>query len=128
MRSTISPSCSPAAGTAGRISPKRPNGSRKAASLGVRDSQFNLAVLYARGDGVARNLEESYKWFAIAAATVTRTRQKARRDRQGAEAGTSFPVPRRKSTLKAQPVDAEANTVESRMPGSVRRPRRPPSI
>ncbi|MBA67496.1 MAG: peptidoglycan-binding protein [Rhizobiales bacterium] len=39
----------------------------KAAELGVRDSQVNLAILYARGDGVTRNLEESYKWFAIAA-------------------------------------------------------------
>jgi localization factor PodJL len=38
-----------------------------AAELGVRDSQVNLAILYARGDGVTRNLEESYKWFAIAA-------------------------------------------------------------
>ena len=39
----------------------------KAAELGVRDSQVNLAILYARGDGVTRNLEQSYKWFAIAA-------------------------------------------------------------
>ncbi|TDH38197.1 hypothetical protein E2A64_03490 [Pseudohoeflea suaedae] len=39
----------------------------KAADLGVRDSQVNLAILYARGDGVTRDLEQSYKWFAIAA-------------------------------------------------------------
>ena len=39
----------------------------KAAELGVRDSQVNLAILYARGDGVTRDLEQSYKWFAIAA-------------------------------------------------------------
>jgi len=39
----------------------------KAAELGVRDSQVNLAILYARGDGLDRDLEQSYKWFAIAA-------------------------------------------------------------
>jgi len=39
----------------------------EAAEVGVRDSQVNLAILYARGDGVPRDLEQSYKWFAIAA-------------------------------------------------------------
>ncbi|AKI02312.1 putative peptidoglycan binding protein,Sel1 repeat protein [Hoeflea sp. IMCC20628] len=39
----------------------------RAAEVGVRDSQVNLAILYARGDGVTRDLEQSYKWFAIAA-------------------------------------------------------------
>ncbi len=38
-----------------------------AAERGVRDSQVNMAILYARGEGVPRNLSESYKWFAIAA-------------------------------------------------------------
>jgi localization factor PodJL len=39
----------------------------KAADLGMRDSQFNLAILYARGSGVKQDIEESYKWFSIAA-------------------------------------------------------------
>jgi localization factor PodJL len=39
----------------------------RAADLGVADSQFNLAILYARGNGVPQDLEQSYKWFAIAA-------------------------------------------------------------
>jgi localization factor PodJL len=39
----------------------------KAASYGVRDSQFNLAVLLARGLGVPQNLNQSYAWFALAA-------------------------------------------------------------
>lgn len=39
----------------------------QAAERGVRDSQVNMAILYARGEGVQRNLSESYKWFAIAA-------------------------------------------------------------
>lgn len=39
----------------------------QAAERGVRDSQVNMAILFARGEGVPRNLSESYKWFAIAA-------------------------------------------------------------
>ena len=34
----------------------------------MRDSQFNLAILYARGLGVTQSLEQSYLWFAAAAA------------------------------------------------------------
>ncbi len=38
-----------------------------AANRGLADSQFNLAVLFARGMGVERDLMESYKWFSLAA-------------------------------------------------------------
>jgi len=41
----------------------------KAAALGLSDSQFNLAVLYERGEGVPQSLTDAYKWYAIAAAT-----------------------------------------------------------
>jgi localization factor PodJL len=40
----------------------------KAAALGLSDSQFNLAVLYERGDGVPQSLTDAYKWYSIAAA------------------------------------------------------------
>ena len=40
----------------------------KAAEYGVRDSQYNLAVLLARGLGVPKDLAKSYTWFAIVAA------------------------------------------------------------
>lgn len=40
---------------------------RKAAERGLRDSQYNLGVLYARGLGVSQNLAESFRWFALAA-------------------------------------------------------------
>ena len=40
---------------------------RKAAEYGMADSQYNLAILYARGIGVEQNLPEAYKWFARAA-------------------------------------------------------------
>jgi Sel1 repeat len=41
----------------------------KAAGLGLPDSQFNLAVLYERGDGVPQSLVDSLKWYSIAAAS-----------------------------------------------------------
>ena len=34
----------------------------------MADSQYNLGVLTARGLGTERNMAESYKWFALAAA------------------------------------------------------------
>ena len=40
---------------------------RKAGDLGVRDSQFNLAILYARGLGVEQDLRQSWLWFSLAA-------------------------------------------------------------
>ena len=40
---------------------------RKAAELGVRDSQYNLGILYARGLGVEKDLRQSFLWFALAA-------------------------------------------------------------
>ena len=41
----------------------------KAAALGLADSQFNLAVLCERGEGVPQSLPDAYKWYAIAALT-----------------------------------------------------------
>jgi localization factor PodJL len=40
---------------------------RKAANYGVRDSQFNLGVLYGRGLGGSQDLASSWLWFSIAA-------------------------------------------------------------
>ncbi|MGH6833984.1 MAG: hypothetical protein ACREC9_00195 [Methylocella sp.] len=40
----------------------------KAAEYGIRDSQYNLAVLLARGLGVPKDLVKSYTWFSIVAA------------------------------------------------------------
>ena len=41
---------------------------RRAAEYGVRDSQYNLAILYARGMGGPQDLTQAYAWFAAAAA------------------------------------------------------------
>ena len=38
----------------------------KAGQLGIRDSQFNLGILYARGMGVAPDLVQSWLWFSLA--------------------------------------------------------------
>jgi localization factor PodJL len=40
-----------------------------AAEHGVKDSQYNLGVIYSRGIGVSVDRREAYKWFAIAAAS-----------------------------------------------------------
>ena len=40
-----------------------------AANLGIKDSQFNLGILYGQGMGVPQDLSQSYKWFALAAKT-----------------------------------------------------------
>jgi localization factor PodJL len=41
---------------------------KRAAEFGVRDSQYNYAVLLARGLGVQQDFVASYVWFAIVAA------------------------------------------------------------
>ncbi len=40
---------------------------QRAAELGVRDSQYNLAILYARGLGVEKDLGKSWLWLSLAA-------------------------------------------------------------
>src|SRR5690606_19828837 len=46
----------------------------------MTDSQFNLGMLYARGLGVPQSLEDSYKWFGIAARSGDADASKARDD------------------------------------------------
>jgi hypothetical protein len=38
---------------------------RAAASAGLVDAQYNLGVLYVRGDGVERDLLAAYPWFEL---------------------------------------------------------------
>jgi localization factor PodJL len=40
---------------------------RRAATYGVRDSQFNLGVLYGRGLGAPQDLAQSWMWFSVGA-------------------------------------------------------------
>ena len=85
---------------------------RKAAGHGLRDSQYNLGVLYARGLGVQQNLAESFRWFALAAnqgdtdAARKRDDVAARLDKQTL-AATKQAV----QTWTAQPVNDGVNAV-----------------
>ena len=42
-------------------------GFRAAGEFGVRDSQYNLGVLYGRGLGIPQDLAQSWMWFSLAA-------------------------------------------------------------
>ena len=44
---------------------------RRAADLGLVDSQYNLARLYEDGYGVSQNPAEAYKWYLIAGPPAT---------------------------------------------------------
>jgi localization factor PodJL len=52
----------------------------KAAGYGLRDSQYHLAVLLARGLGVSKDLVRSYTWFAIVAAAGDEEAARKRND------------------------------------------------
>ena len=40
----------------------------KSADQGFRSAQYNLGVIFARGDGVAKDPEAAFKWYGMAAA------------------------------------------------------------
>jgi localization factor PodJL len=85
----------------------------QAADLGVRDSQFNLAILYARGNGVTQDLEESYKWFAIAARDGDRDAGEKRDEVANAMRPEQLSSAKAKFDLwKAKPLDDKANSID----------------
>ena len=85
----------------------------QAADLGVRDSQFNLAILYARGNGVKQDLEESYKWFAIAARDGDGDAAEKRDEVANAMRPEQLSSAKAKFDLwKAKPLDEKANSVD----------------
>jgi localization factor PodJL len=67
---------------------------RRAGELGVRDSQFNLGVLYGRGLGVPQDLVQSWFWFSLASrqgdldATKKRDEVASKLDSKGVAAAT----------------------------------------
>ena len=84
-RCTISPCSTPRARAARRTSKRASELFRQAAEHGVRDSQFNLAILHARGLGVPQDLIEAYKWFGDRRELGRRgIRQAPRHHRRGA--------------------------------------------
>jgi TPR repeat protein len=48
------------------------------AQRGDAAAQYNIGRLYARGEGVVRDLPEAYKWFTLAAAGGRREGERAR--------------------------------------------------
>jgi localization factor PodJL len=86
---------------------------QKASELGVRDSQFNLAILYARGNGVKQDLEESYKWFAIAARDGDGDAAQKRDEVANAMRPEQLSSAKAKVELwKPQPLDEKTNTAD----------------
>jgi localization factor PodJL len=85
---------------------------RKAADHGVRDSQYNLAILYARGLGVPQSFEKSYFWFGIAATQGDQDAGK-KRDEIGnhLDAAQITAAKAAIAKFKAQPGDVIANDV-----------------
>jgi localization factor PodJL len=109
---TTSRSCSPWGPTERRTTTPRPAGTQ-AADLGVKDSQFNLGILAAKGVGMPQNLEESYKWFALVAkegdkdATAKRDEiAKSLRPEQLERARASVEL------WKPKPLNSEANNAD----------------
>ena len=85
---------------------------QKAAELGVKDSQFNLGILAAKGVGMPQSLEESYKWFALVAKTGDRDAATKRDEIANALRPEQLQQARAATELwKAKPVNAETNTV-----------------
>ena len=86
---------------------------QKASELGVRDSQFNLAILYARGNGVKPDIEESYKWFAIAARDGDQDAAEKRDEVANAMKPEQLASAKAKVELwKPQPLDEKANSAD----------------
>ncbi|QRM54129.1 peptidoglycan-binding protein [Sinorhizobium sp. BG8] len=85
---------------------------QQAAERGVRDSQFNLAILYARGNGVTQDIEESYKWFAVAARDGDTDAAQKRDEVANAMKPEQLSSAKAKFDLwKPQAVDEKANSV-----------------
>ena len=92
---------------------RRRAGSSQAAELGVKDSQFNLGILAAKGVGMPQNLEESYKWFALVAKTGDKDAAAKRDEIANALRPEQLERARAATELwKAKPLDPEANTVD----------------
>ena len=84
-----------------------------AADRGLRDSQYNLAVLYARGLGAGQNLAEAYRWFALAAIQGDPDAAKKRDDvASRLDPQTLIAAKLAVQTWAATPADVAANNVK----------------
>ena len=83
-----------------------------AAELGLKDSQFNIAILLERGLGVPANPVEAYKWY-MAAGAQGDADATARADALEATLAPDDAKRARRlaAEFRAQPVNAAANDV-----------------
>jgi localization factor PodJL len=83
---------------------------RRAAELGVRDSQFNLGVLLGRGLGVPQDLGQSWMWFSLASRQGDADAAK-KRDEVAAklDAAASAAATKALADFKGQTPDPSAN-------------------
>jgi localization factor PodJL len=92
-----------AAGSARSSSTPPPSGSRRRPSRGMKDSQFNLGMLYARGLGVKQDLEQLVQVVrARGPAWRRRCDQGARRHRRLARRGDGAGARGRSGGLRAR--------------------------
>jgi localization factor PodJL len=85
----------------------------KAAEFGVKDSQFNLGILAAKGVGMKQSLEESYKWFALVAKTGDKDAAAKRDEIANSLRPEQLERARAAAELwKPKPLDAMANSVD----------------
>ena len=50
---------------------------RKAAEQGHPKAQYNLGVIYAKGRGITKDMDEAKKWYSLAAAQGDEHAEKA---------------------------------------------------
>jgi localization factor PodJL len=85
---------------------------RKAAERGLKDSQFNLAVLHERGLGVPRNPENAVFWYSLAAVQGDEeAAAKAKALEAGLAPEAAKQVRSRLMRWRALPADQKANAV-----------------
>src|SRR5690606_42033687 len=86
---------------------------QEAADLGVKDSQFNLGILAAKGVGMPQNLEESYKWFSLVGKAGDKDAATKRDEIAKALRPEQLERARAAATLwKARPLNEAANSVD----------------
>jgi localization factor PodJL len=86
---------------------------RRAAGLGIKDSQVNLGIIYAKGLGTEKNLAESYKWFAVAARQGDADAAQKRDTIAAALSPGELEAARGQAEIwQPLPLDAEVNTPE----------------
>ena len=86
------------------------SGFHNAAEYGVRDSQYNLGVLYSRGLGVPQDLTQSWLWFSLAAQQGDTDAGKKRDDVAAKMDGKALADAQKKlAEFKAKPLVPAAN-------------------